>query len=437
MIYTRRNTCRVCDATLAEVLDLGEHYLSGFHDPGADKGPRVPLVLTRCMSCGLVQLRDTTNPDLLFLEQYWYRSDVNESMRQALADIAHEAETITDLQPGDCVLDIGANVGTLLLSYTRPGIRKIACEPAQNLRQGLHELWEARKIDGVLPFFFQVANPDVTQNALNPDISYRIITAIAMMYDVDTPMSFLRDVKKVLAPDGLFIVQMSYLGAMIHNGGYDVICHEHLETWSTSTFREAVREVGLDFDSWTYNSVNGGSVRYYITHADLPADHPVYQRIPERSADHEFNEEGCRDWMENTWAIGHPKYCIRPLEKFAESAAQNRLALLGALYDLKRQGKTVYALAASTKFNTVLQYCDIGPDLIQAIAERDPRKHGKVTPTDIPIISEEQARACNPDVFVLGAWQFKDMLIEREAEYLRNQAHKFLVPFPTPHFVGG
>lgn len=433
-VYVRRTTCRVCDGNLIDVLDLGEHYLSGFHDPGADKGPKVPLVLTRCEQCGLAQLRDTTDPDLLFRSNYWYRSDINEKMQQALAEIAQEAETIVDLQPGQSVLDIGANTGTLLLGYTRPGVYKTACEPALNLKPTLSTLI-GKGIDAGFYRYFTAEMFDDTPEFKADYMPFRVVTAVAMMYDLESPLTVLRDVKKVLAPDGLFVVQMAYLGAMVNNGGYDTICHEHLENWSTSTFREAVRSVGLDFDSWTYNSVNGGSVRYYITHAEMGADHPVQKLIPERSDCYESNEESPQNGYGDTWPIGDTKFGLGPLGKFAKQAEQNRLALLGALYDLKRQDKLVMALASSTKFNTVLQYCGIGPELITAIADRDPRKHGKVTPTNIPIISEEQARKDNPDVFVLGAWQFKDMLMEREAEYLKNGG-RFLVPFPTPHFVG-
>ncbi len=413
--YVRRSTCRVCPGLLIDVLDLGEHYLSGFHDPGADKGPKVPLVLTRCEKCGLVQLRDTTDPDLLFRDRYWYRSDVNETMKQALADIAHEAEEIVDLQPGETVLDIGANVGTLLLSYSRPNIKRVAFEPASNLSGILEDLYERDFLSNAFYGYFS-ANTYLRLGECDPA---RVVTAIAMVYDLDRPLSFLHQVKRVLAPDGLFIVQMSYLGAMFDNGGYDVICHEHLETWSSNCFANALEDTGLRCAAIRYNDVNGGSARYYITHAE--AADPDFSMIS-------AGVEGHETWIDPR----DPNASV--LADFANNARQNRDDLLKILYDLKRNGKSVFALAASTKFNTVLQYCGIGPDLITAIADRDPRKHGKVTPTNIPIISEERARSEEPDVMVLGAWQFKDMLIEREADYLKSGG-AFLVPFPTPHFV--
>jgi SAM-dependent methyltransferase len=420
-VYVTRTTCRVCDGLLIPVVDLGEHHLSGFHKIGEDKGPKVPMVLTYCDRCDLVQLRDTTNPDLMFADTYWYRSGINETMRAALADIAHEAEEIADLQPRDAVLDIGANDGTLLLSYTRPDIVKVACEPANNLLPILWRLEKEGKIDVIFSTYFSAPK--------NPLPIYKAVTAVACVYDLDEPLTFLKDVKKVLAPDGIFIVQMSYLDAMLATSAYDVICHEHLENWSTRTFEFAVMQAGLVINHVSYNKTNGGSARYYIHHSMVEAPQDLVSRVSNFVLD-KYGDALTLDQNEPDGPIE------KALDRFRRQTIRNQYVLLAELNRLKYEGKKVYALGASTKFNTVLQYCGIGPDLITAIADRDPRKHGLVTPTDIPIVSEEDARAAHPDVFVLGAWQFKDMLMEREAAFLKRGG-EFLVPFPYPHFERG
>src|SRR3970282_2040636 len=126
-----RTTCRVCDGSLESVLDLGEHYVSDFISPGDSDGTKAPLELVICRRCRLLQLKHTVPGETMY-RNYWYRFGTKQTMRNALADIAHKAETLIHLREGDAVVDIGCNDGTLLTSYKTGGIRKIGFAPAEH-----------------------------------------------------------------------------------------------------------------------------------------------------------------------------------------------------------------------------------------------------------------------------------------------------------------
>ena len=136
---TTRTTCRVCGSPdLVQILSLGEQYIAGaFAEPGGQQpvSRRVPLELVRCDTtqnedgCGLVQLRHTV-PGAILYRSYWYRSGVNETMTGNLHQIAEQAEAIVHLQPGDLVIDIGCNDGTLLDGYRASDLKYLGFDPS-------------------------------------------------------------------------------------------------------------------------------------------------------------------------------------------------------------------------------------------------------------------------------------------------------------------
>src|SRR5512143_5097 len=219
-----RITCRVCDGSLEPVLDLGEHYVSDFISPGDPDGTKAPLELVICRRCRLLQLKHTVPGETMY-RNYWYRSGTNQTMRNALADIANMAETLIHLREGDSVVDIGCNDGTLLASYKTGGIRKIGFDPAENLA-----VFSRKIADKLLVGYFEA-------DAFRSDADLRrcrpkIVTSIAMFYDLENPNKFVSDIKSVMDPEGLWIVQMSYLPLMLKTNEFGNICHEHLEYYS-------------------------------------------------------------------------------------------------------------------------------------------------------------------------------------------------------------
>lgn len=409
-----RSTCRVCDSALESILDLGEHYVSDFPIPGKSDGIRAPLHLVLCRRCRLLQLKHTVPAENMY-RNYWYRSGTNQTMRAALADIAHKAETLTHLQSGDSVLDIGCNDGTLLASYRTGGIYRIGCDPAENMAQFSRSSAEKIKVDFFSADLFHGDN-DLAER--RP----KIVTSIAMFYDLERPGKFVSDIKAVMHLDGLWIIQMSYLPLMLKTNEFGNICHEHLEYYSLQSLEYLLNLHGFEVVDVELNNINGGSLRAYIRNrgADLEAFGDETYRA--------FAVERVQALRESEIKLGLNDKAI--YDEFAMRVERIRSDVVGFVTEQKRQGKIIYVYGASTKGNTVLQYFGLDHTLITAASERNADKWGRHTVgTHIPIVSEADARTTRPDYFLVLPWHFLEEFMTREHEYLISGG-RFVVPFP-------
>ncbi len=405
---TTRQTCRSCGvSSFAAVLELGDHYVSNFVESSDGQHlPRAPLELILCQQCSLLQLRHTTPAEWLY-RQYWYKSGVNASMKAALADVSARAEEVAGLRPGDSVLDIGCNDGTLLRSYRTPGIRRVGFEPAQNL------VPEAKSgTERIINDFFHAA-------AVAGE-KFRVITSIAMFYDLEDPNAFVADVVRCLDEEGIWVIQMSYLPLMLSQNAFDNICHEHLEYYSLTSLRPLLERQRLALLDVETNDVNGGSFRIYVTHAGsrLKAREGAGERLQRM-----LSEEARLGLTER-----------RVYEEFAQRVSRIRDKVCRSVRTEVRKGKKVSVYGASTKGNTLLQYFGLDCTVIQAAAERNPDKWGKRTVgTWIPIVSEEEARR-NSDWFLVLPWHFIEEFQTRERAFLAGGG-KLLVPLPVPCII--
>jgi NDP-4-keto-2,6-dideoxyhexose 3-C-methyltransferase len=403
-----RSTCRSCSSpNLDPAMDLGNLYVSNFTDvPDSDRWPRVPLELLLCHNCGLVQLRHTTPGEWLY-NRYWYKSGVSATMRAALADIAEKASKFSGLDRGDRVLDIGCNDGTLLRSYHVEGIQRTGFEPAENL------ICEAVVgTDRIVNGFFS-ARPVLGEQ-------FRVVTSIAMFYDLEDPNTFVADVASVLLEEGVWIIEMHYLPQVLARNAFDSICHEHLEYYSLAALEVLLERHGLVVADAETNDVNGGSLRVYVVHrhspaASIPARRERVEalRLRERSA----NLAKIRTYKEFRDRVGRIGARLRPY-----------------LENERQRNHEISVYGASTKGNTLLQVFGLDRGLIRSAAERNPEKWGKYTVgTWIPIISEAEARAHANDFLVLP-WHFLGEIQTRERDFL-SRGGKLIVPLPTPYTI--
>jgi len=404
--------CRAChSADLIEVLGLGDLYLSAFVDDETVV-PSYPLDLVLCRGCTLVQLRHTVPPEEMY-RHYWYRSSTNRSMTKELEDIAALAVTWIaeerDRLPEKLVaLDIGANDGTLLRAYRaalgRPDdfVTRVGFEPAKNL---IAAASEGNNL--IINDFFNAAAYHEKMS-----VPADIVTSIAMFYDLDDPNAFVRDVASVLAPDGVWIIQMADLKSMLDRTMWDNICHEHLEYYSLLSLERLLDAHGFSVEFVEHNDVNGGSIRVFVRKTALG-------RSPSPSV-LRMREEELRMGLDSLDAY----------TSFAERVISETTELASFITKEFSSGKTIYVYGASTKGNTLLQYVGLKHPMIAAAAERNPDKWGKKTVGSlIPIISEEEARAKKPDYFLVLPWHFLDEFLEREAAYL-DAGGAFIVPLP-------
>lgn len=415
MIYTTRETCRACfSSKLRLILSLGEHVIPGFvPEDASHDGHKVPLELMLCEECTLVQLRHTTNPELLW-RHYWYRSGTNHTMRSALREIAERATAVADLGPGDKVVDIGCNDGTLLRSYGVKDLYLLGFEPARNL------LEDATKgTTRIVNDFFSFESLKAHCGA---DFRAKVITSISMFYDLEDPNAFVRDVKSTLDRNGLWIIQMNYLVSMLESTAFDNIGHEHLEYYSLYSLERLLARHGLEIIDVEQNDLNGGSIRAYV----VPEGSQIkpLAGASERLA-HMRDSERSHDLM------GEAIY-----QSFVARVEQVRKQAVDFVRAEIEHGRKIYVYGASTRGGTILQYFGLSHREITAAAERSPHKFGlKTSGTGIPIVSEEQARAAKPEYFLILPYFFLEEFLGREKQYLSNGGH-FIVPLPEFRIIG-
>jgi hypothetical protein len=378
--FTEQKLCRVCGGELAVMLDLGDQYLPRWCKDGALDKPHAPLRLARCSSCGLLQLADTVHPDLLYRE-FWYRSGMNQTMRDALKDITIDAFAY---HAAGGWLDIGANDGTLLSLLPR-SFKRFACEPALNFAPEL-----AKIADAVLPDYFKAGIATGIQ----------VITSIACFYDVADPNAFVKAIAETLAQDGIWINQLNDSPAMLRQNAFDSICHEHLFYYDVPSLERIYAKHGLEIIDVTTNDVNGGSIRVI---AGFKGRHLVHYR----GTHHQPSEDDVRAFARRTerWR-GHVREILRTLPR------------------------PIWGYGASTKGSTLLQYLGANHSF-EGIADRNPLKYGTEQPgLWIHVRSEAEMRADSPGTLFVLPWAFRKEFIEREEGLRRNGTVMF---FPLPH----
>lgn len=420
--YRTIEKCRVCGSQhLTSILSLGDLYVSDFLDsPDKTISIKAPLELVLCNAkdggCGLLQLKHTVSNEAMY-RNYWYRSGINKTMTDELNGIAEKAATIANLKAQDFVIDIGANDGTLLRGYKVPSLNTIGFEPALNL--------ESYNKQGTTRIFADFFEQSTWQNEYG-EIKAKVITAIGMFYDLDDPNAFVDDVAQCLDDEGLFIIQMMYLPSFLERNAFDGICHEHLEYYSLGSLENLLKRHGLRvFDVEMREKINEGSVRFYIRKESKGSTLNILAGATERVA--------ALKALESSLGLDD-KQVYEALVKRILDAKEKVVSFIKQEIS---KGKKVHGYAASTKGNTTLQFYGITPDLIEAIADRNPQKYGKFTSgTLIPVISEEDSRAQKPDYYFILAWHFLPEFISREAEYLKHGG-KFIVPMPEFRVIGG
>lgn len=409
-LCTPANSCRICGSTdLHPVISLGEQYIASLFPTGPlppELDRRFPLEVVRCAGeggCGLVQLAHTVAPGVLY-DHYGYRSGTNEIMRSNLESISAAVEEMVDLQPGDVVLDIGCNDGTLLKSYRTIGIERVGIDPSDAIQE-----IDDPGITAVNDFFSFEAFAKVL-----PGVKAKAITTIAMFYDLETPESFVADIAKALDADGIWVIELSYLPSMLRVTAFDTICHEHLEYYHLKPIEWMLERAGLRVHKAEINDVNGGSIRLFVRPAGLAV------------AVGAGNDLDALRRNEDVLALDTDA----PYTSFNESCRRMRSQLRSLLHHIAEDDKIVYAYGASTKGNTLLQFYGLDNRLVQKAADRNPEKWGTETiGTHIPIVSEVEARADKPDYFLVLPWHFFDGFISREREFLEGGG-TFIVPLP-------
>ena len=396
---------------LTPILNLGVQHLTGVfpRDAGiaVTKGP---LELVLCTDGGLLQLRQSYDLAEMYGDNYGYRSGLNRSMVAHLERKAAKLQAFAHPIAGDCVLDIGSNDSTLLRSYVDSGQRLGGIDPsAEKFRQ-----FYPASVGLVTDFFSAEA-----YRRLFGDKKAKIVTSIAMFYDLEAPLEFMRVVSDVLADDGVWHFEQSYMPTMLDSCAYDTICQEHLEYYGLTQIQWMADRADLKIVDVELNSVNGGS--FAVT-------------VAKRGSRITANIKA----IESLLASEHARDLSAPrsYDAFCKAVEQHRTDLPSMIRALRDDGKKVFGYGASTKGNVMLQYCGLGVNDLTCIADVNPDKYGCVTPgTHIPIMSEADVKAQAPDYLLVLPWHFRDNIIERERAFV-ERGGKLIFPLPTIEIVG-
>ncbi len=392
-------------------MALGDQALTGAFPRNRDEVvPTVPLELIKCAppGCGLVQLRDTADFGLMYNEGYGYRSGIRPFMISHLHRKVAKLRSMVEIGAEDIVIDIGSNDATLLRGYLPNPPKLVGFDLVGEKFRHLYPP-EADLITG---FFSADAYTE-----RYGDRRAKVVTSIAMFYDLPSPLDFMRDVHSVLAPDGLWLMEQSYLHSMLEANAYDVVCHEHLEYYALSQIEWMAHRAGLKVVDAEITDVYGGSLCVVLAKdtSSYPVDEVSLQRIRAREL------AAGLDTME-------------PFEVFARNAERQRDELVEFLNKSRANGKLTLGYGASTKGNVILQYCGLTEVDLPCIGEVSAEKSGCYTPgSRIPIVSEDDAKARRPDQLLVLPWIYRDGFLEREQAFLEHG--KLVFPLPRLELV--
>ena len=404
------NKCRISGETpLIDILSLGDQYLTGvFPKSKEEEITKGPLDLVWAKESGLLQLKHSYDSDEMYGENYGYRSGLNQSMVNHLTNKIEFLEGRVNPKADDLVIDIGSNDATSLKAY-KGNFLKLGIDPTGKKFKEFYTD-EIR----LLPNFF---SKELFLKEF-PNRKAKIITSIAMFYDLEDPRSFASDIYDILDDDGIWHLEQSYMPSMLRTNAYDTICHEHLEFYSLKVVKDLLESLHFKIIDVQTNSINGGS--FAVTAAKKESKY--------------ISNDVHIDWMlfeEKQMKLD----TLEPYLDFKERIFKHRESLKYLVNNLVQSGKTIFGYGASTKGNVLLQFCEFTSDQIPYIAEVNDEKFGKYTPgTGIKIISETQAKKLNPDYFLVLPWHFKDNILQREKGTLKNGT-KFIFPLPEIEII--
>jgi NDP-4-keto-2,6-dideoxyhexose 3-C-methyltransferase len=420
--------CRSCGSgRLTPALSLGEYYPSDFVPPGEERSATpIPIELALCESCTLVQARYQPDQHATYAQKYWFKSSSSPANREALADVARAVEARVPLKAGDVVLDIGSNDGTLLRSFTTPGVVRVGVEPAPNLAEEgsrgvdvlVNDFWSADAF--WRPFEAEALSGRLCPVGLVPRA--RVILALGMLYDAPDPNPFIRDVAAVLAPGGVFVAQLMCLRQTLAMNDVGNLTHEHLLFFSLASLDALYRRHGLVIADVEENAVNGGSYRVWAQHAD--------EAWSQKGSMWHVDPHGLRSLSavraESVMRLDRPARLTDFGWRVNASAGRLRDFVLSE----RAKGKRFWALGASTKGCLILQHAGLDASLIDACADPDPAKQGLVMAgSGVPVRSEEEFRQANPSYAIVLPYAFRKQIAEREAAW-RAGGGRFVYSIP-------
>ena len=409
-LIKKNTSCRVCGGkNLSKVISLGEMPpANAFLKKENLSRPEntFPLEVYFCNDCSFVQLIDIVNPEILFRD-YVYVSSTSPVFIAHFKELSEKVITQFNLKQNDFVVDLGSNDGILLRPFKEKGMKVLGVDPAEKIA----ELATKNGIE-TLPVFFNV---NVAKDIAKKRGKAKIITTTSVFSHVDDLDEFTNGVKELIADDGVFIIEVYYLKALLEKNLFDTIYHEHLSYFTLKTISKLMERLGMEVFGVDKTDTHGGSLRVFIQKKNS-----LHKKT--ESINLFLGEEEKKNLHK-----------IETYKKFAEKIERNKEALRELLKDLKSKGKSIAGYGAPAKGNTLLNYFNIGTELLDYIVDDSKWKQGLYTPgMHIPVVSAEKLSEKKPDYILILAWNFADSIISKLQEF-----DKFIIPVPIPQIVSG
>ncbi len=368
-----------------------------------------PVSLVKCTGedvCGLVQMEYSYSLSEMYGDNYGYRSGLNKSMVDHLHSKVNKITSSVNLSDNDLIIDIGSNDATTLKAFPQNGLDLVGIDPTGVKFSSYYP--ENIKL---IPDFF---SSSLVKNKFGSKKA-KVITSFSMFYDLEDPLTFMKEVYEVLDDNGVWIFEQSYMPKMLEMNSFDTICHEHLEFYSLHQIKYMTDIVGFHIVDVNFNDINGGS--FSIT---------VRKKLGGQQ-----DEDKILEILQQESHLGLSS--INPYNEFARRIDIATKELIQFVKTERAKGKMIAALGASTKGNVLLQYCKFTEDDISFIGEVNEEKLGCFTPgTFIPIISEKDLLNKNPDYLIVLPWHFKDFFINNK----KFSSTKLVFPLPKIEIYG-
>lgn len=398
---------------MQEALNLGTHWVSDFLSEGEEpRGGKheLKLMLT---DDGNLRLETTIPRDKMFGE-YYYRSGLNATMRKELKDVVDSITNVYNIKDNGLWIDLASNDG-YLLSNVNPNCIRVGIDPADDT----YKVEAEQHSNLIIQDYFSAS---VFKNSKYGHLKASVITCCAMLYDIENIDPFLQDILEISEPNALFVCQLSWTPAMLTACAFDNIVSEHIYYYSLFNLKTILERNNFKILDVTLNACNGGSFRVFA--------------MPKNGNEKLFANQAHRDIAkvridsllayEKTLNLDQ----ISTWQNFQKQIEDLKEKTVSFIRQAKKNGKSIWALGASTKGSTLLQVFGLNENDIDGIAERNPEKIGLRTPgSNIKIFSEEDFRKANPDYVLILIWPFINEIIDRESEYLKKGG-SLVVPCP-------
>lgn len=407
---------------MKELFSLGAIHPSDWLKEGQEPAPKTDITLV-LDSYGAARLKETTPVEKMFGEHYFYRSGLNESMREELKSIVDSITNVFKLKDRDLWIDLACN-DTFMLGCVSKNLIRVGIDPVLKNESYCQDV--AKNTDLVIPDFFSAKEFKKSKFGKQ---KAKVITMIAAFYDIQETKPFLEDIYECLDDQGLFVLQLSYTPLMIQQLAYDNLMNEHTYYYSLFNLKNLFEDNGFKILDCQLNPTNGGSFRVFFGKKNT-FNEKLFGTQPYRDVCN-FRVNSILEY-EKTLKLD----AIETWQKFYEDIMVLKEQVISFLKQEKAKGKVIYGWGASTKTNTLLQTMGIDNSLLDGIADRSPYKWGlRTAGTNIPVVSEQEMRDKKPHYIFVNIWHFLSTCLERERD-LMEQGTKLIVPCPKFEIIG-